>query len=267
MSIDLLLNGHIAEITIGRPQAMNALSPSALLALNEALIQARDDSAVRVILVTGSGQRAFCTGADLKGTLPPDTPFVQGFFSSRDRANEYGNYARLFNLASLEIDKPMIAAINGYCLGGGLEIALQCDLRVAASTAIFGLTEPVVGSIPAVGGVPLMLRAVPAAIAMRLLLTGEKISAQQAQAYGLVSDVYEPGDLMEQARKLACSIASNAPLAVQMIKRLARDSANVSLSEALRLNDVYWGLLRDTEDRIEGRKSFAEKRTPRFVGQ
>lgn len=267
MSVDLQINGHVAELTLNRPEAMNALSPDALQQLNYALEVARDDPAVRVMLITGAGQKSFCTGADLKGTVPPDTPFVNGFFASRDRASEAGNYARLFSLASLEIGKPMIAAINGYCLGGGLEIALQCDLRLAASNAVFGLTEPVVGSIPAVGGVPLMLRAVPSAVAMRLVLTGEKITALQAQSYGLISDVYEPGQLMGEARKLADVIASNAPLAVQMIKRLAKDSANMPLSEALRLNDVYWGLLRDTRDRIEGRKAFAEKRRPQYVGQ
>ncbi|WP_353194145.1 enoyl-CoA hydratase/isomerase family protein [Pusillimonas noertemannii] len=267
MSIDLVVTGHVAEITLNRPQALNALSPSALVELNEKLTQARDNNQVRVILLTGSGDRAFCTGADLKDTLPPDTPYVNGFFVSRGQSVEAGNYARLFNISALEIEKPLIAAVNGYCVGGGLEIALQCDLRVASTTARFGLTEPVVGSIPAVGGVPLLLRAIPAAAAMRMLLTGEKVTAQKALSYGLVSDVWEPETLLDEARKLAAIIASNAPLAVQMIKRLARDSANLSLSEATRLNDVYWGLLRDTEDRIEGRKAFAGKRPAVFQGK
>lgn len=267
MSIDLSVSGYVAEITLNRPQALNALSPAALVELNERLAQARDDDAVRVILITGAGERAFCTGADLKDTLPPDTPFVNGFLASRERSTQAGNYARLFNIAALDIDKPMIAAVSGYCLAGGLELALQCDLRVCSATARFGLSEPVVGSIPAVGGVPLLLRAIPTAHAMRMLLSGEHVPAQKALGYGLVSDVYEPGTLLQEARALAAAIAENAPLAVQMIKRLARDSANLPLDEAVRLNDVYWGLLRDTADRIEGRKAFAQKRRPEYRGR
>lgn len=267
MSVFIDIDGNIAVITLNRPDALNALAMEDLVELNECLVAARDDQTVRVIVITGAGDRSFCTGADLKNTLPPNTSFVNGFLSSRGIAHEVGNYVRLFDFSTLAIDKPIIAAINGYCLGGGLEIALQCDIRVASAESSFGLTEPVVGSIPAVGGVPLLLRAIPSAIAMRMLLTGERINAQRANEVGLVSDIWKPDELVNKSLELAYKISSNGPLAVQMIKRLSRDSANMPLSEAVRLNELYWGVLRDTEDRVEGRKAFADKRKPIFLGK
>jgi E-phenylitaconyl-CoA hydratase len=222
---------------------------------------------VRTIIVTGAGERAFCVGADLKGTLPSEVSFAEGAFLAGGQAVDAGLYTRLFDFSDLQLTKPVIAAINGYCLGGGLEIALQCDLRIASKSARFGLPECAVASIPAAGGIHNLLRAVPSAIAMKMLLTGQHIDAGYAAQVGLVSDVYEPGELMDCARELAQCIAGNGPLAVQMIKKLARASANVPLDEAMRLTEMGWGVLRDTQDRIEGRKAFAEKRKPQFKGR
>lgn len=267
MSITLEKDGHVAEITLDRPEALNALSVPDLEALEAALVEARDDREVRAILLTGAGTRAFCVGADLKSTLPPSASYAEACLLSTRPAVELGLYVRLIELSRLAILKPLIAAVNGHCLGGGLELALQCDLRLASRTATFGLPEVAVGSIPAVGGVQLLLRAVPSALAMRMALTGERIDAEAALAAGLVSDLCEPDGLMPKAREIARRIAANAPLAVQMAKRLAIDSANLPLREAIALTEVAWGVLRDTEDRIEGRRAFAEKRPPAYRGR
>jgi E-phenylitaconyl-CoA hydratase len=229
-------------------------------------VQARDNPSVRVIIITGVGEKAFCVGADLKETMPPETSFAEGYFLPREQAASRGLYTRLFDLSTLEITQPLLAAVNVYCLGGGLEIALQCDLRISSDTARFGLPECVVASIPAVGGVQYLLRAIPSAIAMKMLLTGDRIDAQRALEVGLVSDVYPAQNLANENRELAKRIAANGPLAVQMIKKLAKDSTNVPLSEAIRMAEMAWGALRDTQDRIEGRKAFAERRKPMFYG-
>lgn len=267
MPVRIEIAEHLAEITLDRPEALNALNLDDLEALRRCMLRARDEADVRVIILTGAGEKSFCVGADLKGTLPLETSFAEGYFLSIEQSARMGLYARLFDLTDLDISKPMIAAVNGYCLGGGLELALQCDLRVASAGARFGLPEATVASIPAAGGIQYLLRAIPSAIAMRMMLTGQHIDADFAARIGLVSDVYPPVDLLREARELASRIAANGPLAVQMIKKLAKDSANMPLREALKMTETSWGILRDTQDRIEGRKAFAEKRKPVYRGR
>ena len=159
-----------------------------------------------------------------------------------------------------------MAAVNGHCLGAGLEIALQCDVRIASRTATFGLPEATVGSIPAVSGLHRLLKAVPSAHAMQMALTGERISAEDAPRIGLVTEVVDGQGLLDRALSIARTISSNAPLAVQAIKKLSRKTQHLSEVDAQQLTELHWGALRDTQDRLEGRKAFAEKRPPSYTG-
>ncbi|WP_233853545.1 enoyl-CoA hydratase/isomerase family protein [Paraburkholderia sp. HD33-4] len=267
MTIHYSRSEHVAIVTLDRPEALNALDLDSLRALRAALATARDDDDVRAIVLTGSGNKSFCVGADLKNTLPPETSFSSSFVRPIDRAAAEGIYVRMMDLTTLRLFKPVIAAINGYCLGGGLEIALQCDLRIATDNAVFGLPEPVVASIPAVCGIQALQKAVPSAIAMKMLYTGLRIDAAYAERVGLVSDVAEPSALMDKALQIATTIAANGPLAVQMIKKIVETSSNVPLAQAIEFTELAWGAMRDSEDRVEGRKAFAEKRSPCFKGR
>jgi E-phenylitaconyl-CoA hydratase len=267
MTIHYTQEQHVAVVTLDRPQALNALDVASLKELRAALTRARDDDEVRAIVLTGAGERAFCVGADLKNTLPPTQSYGAAYVKSLDQAADQGIYVRLLDLSDLKIWKPLIAAINGHCLGGGLELALQCDLRVAAANASFGLTEATVASIPAVNGIQSLLKAVPSAVAMKLLLTGSKVDANFALQAGLVSDLAPAGGALDTALALAHRIAGNGPLAVQMIKRIAAASANLPHAQALEFTELAWGAIRDSDDRIEGRKAFAEKRPPVYRGR
>lgn len=266
MSILVSTDGAITTITLNDPAAMNSLTPAALLELRAALRAAQDDETCRGIILTGAGGRAFCAGANLKKTFPPERSFARNHLIGRDSEAADGGYTRLLDLSDLQIWKPIIAAINGYCLGGGLELALQCDLRIASRTASFALPEVKVASVPAVGGVQLLLRAIPAAHAMKLALTGARIDADHAHRIGLVSDLCAPEELLPTTQALAQSIAQNGPLAVQMVKKLAVETAHLAPAEAIAQANIAWGLLRDSDDRIEGRCAFGEKRAPNYTG-
>ncbi|CAM3930640.1 enoyl-CoA hydratase/isomerase family protein [Bordetella muralis] len=267
MTIHYEVSDHIATLTLDRPESLNALDVEDLTTLRTLLERARDDANVRVIIVGGAGAKSFCVGMDLKKSFPPDINFGASFVKSHDAAIAEGVYVRLVDLGKLNISKPLIAAINGYCLGGGLELALQCDIRIASHNASFGLPEPTVGSIPGVCGIQLLQRAVPSAIAMRMLLTGERIDADHAARVGLISDCVDLVDLTRTARELAATIAANGPVAIQMIKKVAQVSTNVPLTQAIEFTELAWGAMRDSEDRIEGRRAFAEKRRPEYKGR
>jgi E-phenylitaconyl-CoA hydratase len=266
MPIHLSIADAVATITIDRPEARNALDVESQVELRHNLLSARDNPAVRAIVLTGAGDRAFCAGADLKRTPPRSQPYASAWVASDELATERGAYVRFLNLERLSIWKPLIAAVNGYCFGGGLELALQCDLRVAADTASFALPEVKVGSVAGVCG-PLLLRAVPAAHAMKILLTGARVDAAEAMRIGLVSDVWPEAELAIRAQELARVIAANAPLSVMATKRLVRETEVLSRSALADMTEMVFGMLKDTQDRAEGRRAFAEKREPRFTGQ
>lgn len=258
MALGFEVRDHIATITLNRPEAMNSIDPETRAELREAWTRVGTDPAIRVAIITGAGDRAFCTGSDLKKTMPPSASHAELTFGASTSDHL---------LDGLDTDKALIAAVNGFAVGGGLEIALGCDIRIASTSAEFGLSEARVGSIPGGGGTQTLPRAVGQASAMYMLLTGDRIDAAEALRIGLVTEVLEPKDLMDRAQEIASRIAANAPLAVSAIKRLVRQGSNMTLEQGMQLERSFWGLLRDTEDRIEGRRAFAEKRPPNYVGR
>ena len=267
MSIKTERRDRTLVVRLDRPEALNALDPESMITLNAVMREFRDDAELLVAVITGTGDQAFCTGADLKRTLPPETSFAESYFQSYRDSVEAGHYVRALTLSELNIPKPMIAAVNGHALGGGAEIALDCDIRIAGQTATFGLPEARWGSVPAVGGVSKILRAVPRAVAMQMLLTGDRIDATEAHRIGLVSEVVAPAKLLDRALEIAGRIAGNGPLAVRSIKTLATRTEDLPLSRSIELEQLLWGVLRDTDDRVEGRTAFAERRAPNYQGR
>lgn len=248
----------VAVVTLNRPEAMNSIDPEC----NEQLLaiwdQVSSDEEIRVVVLTGTGERAFCTGADLKKTMPPADSAARQVFRAGTLHSNFG---------TLQTDKPVIAAINGYALGGGLELALLADIRICSDNAQFGLPEVRVGSIPGAGGTQRLIRAVGQSDAMWMLLTGERIDAIEALRIGLVSKVVPLAALPETAISLARAMAANAPLAMTAAKRLAMTGRELPLAGGLELERQAFGVLRDSEDRLEGRRAFADKRAPIFRGR
>lgn len=244
-------------ITLNRPHALNSLDPQLHQELLAAINDFRSDDNMRVAILTGTGDRSFCTGSDLKKSMPPKESFAMGYLNE----NTYTPFEDLKTM------KPLICAINGYAIGGGLELALICDIRIASRNASFGLSEVKVASIPGAGGTQRLPRAIPQAIAMKMLLTGERIDAEEAYRIGLISDLVDLEELLPTAEKIAKKITENGPLAINAVKKLAIQGQNMSLSEGIMAERLMWGTLRDSQDRIEGRKAFAEKRTPQYEGK
>jgi len=258
MPIVKTVQDGVAIVTLNRPEAMNSIDPESNEQLLEIWDEVASDEEIRVLVLTGAGERAFCTGADLKKTMPPADSAARQVFRGGTRHSNFG---------TLQTDKPVIAAINGYALGGGLELALLADIRICSENAQFGLPEVRVGSIPGAGGTQRLIRAVGQSDAMRMLLTGERIDANEALRIGLVSKVVPLAALQETAINLARAMAANAPLAMTAAKRLAMTGRELPLAGGLELERQAFGVLRDSEDRLEGRRAFADKRAPVFRGR
>lgn len=248
----------IATITLNRPEAMNAMSRDLSEGLAEAVREVRDNDAVRVAILTGNG-RAFCAGADLRERSATG----RGFNNPSDVFGTTGGGG----FGAADTKKPIIAAINGYCLGGGFEMSLQCDLRIASELASFGLPEITHGFFPGGGGPVRLPRFIPQALAAEIVLLGERFDAATALRYGVISRVVPPDQLMPTAHAMAERIAGFAPIAVRAVTELMRSQGDLPLDRALRLGSSLRWIVGQTEDAREGPRAFAEKRKPQFKGQ
>jgi enoyl-CoA hydratase/carnithine racemase len=249
----------IVTITINRPAAMNAIDVETQAALIDAWTRFRDDDSAWIAILTGAGDKAFSAGADLKTMIPAAFAGGRGYNPAAHDGYGLGGITR-----GLEIWKPMIAAINGVCLAGGLEQALACDLRIAASHARFGLTEVRWALMPGAGGTQRLPRAVPLAKALEMILTAEPIDAQEALRIGLVNRVVGSAELMPTARSLAEMLCERGPLALRAAKEAVIRGLSLPLADGLRLEAFLSGTLRGTEDAAEGPRAFADKRKPSF---
>lgn len=258
MSAEISVENRIATVLLNRPQALNAIDAAMRKSVQDAWQRIASDDDILVAIVVGAGDRAFSAGADLKNTPPASESFAQQWF---------GDGVDDSLTRGMEMDKPLICAFNGLAYGGGLEIGLGCDIRIAAEGARFALAEVRVGTLPGSGGTQRLPRLVGRSDAMLMLLTGDPIDAAEALRIGLVSRLVPADQLHETALAIARRIAANAPLAVRAAKRLVRQGTDLPLAAALDAERTAWGVLRDTEDRREGRAAFAEKRPPVYRGR
>lgn len=257
MPIDYEKEGHIATFTINNPEVLNALSPAAVAEWTDALIDFRDDKNLWVGIITGAGEKSFCTGLDLRSAGPGS-----GGGGGEGRPAPQETLVR-----GLKLWKPLIAAINGYAFGGGLEIALACDIRIAADTAQLGLTEVTLGLIPGWGGTQRLPRLIPFSAAAEMLIMGKRITAQEALEVRLVHEVVPLKDLMAKAKERAEKICQSAPLAVAAVKEAMIRGASMTLEEGLALESEVGAKVLASKDFTEGRKAFMEKRKPEYKGE
>jgi enoyl-CoA hydratase len=247
--------GAVAIVRLSRPQVVNAINDDVRTHLPAAMRACEVDPEVRVIILAGEGPRGFCAGADIKEARGEEAPVAT-------RRRLVGTaYVDAFD----NITKPIVAAIHGACMGGGFEIALACDIRMASPDAVFGLPETGLGLIPGAGGTQRLPRIVGLGRALDLLLTGERIGAQEAHRIGIVSRLAASREsLLQEARELATAIAAKPPIATAYAKEAARTGIEIDLKAGLALEKALFSMLSSTEDKKEAAAAFAEKRQPQF---
>jgi enoyl-CoA hydratase/carnithine racemase len=257
MSVRFEVRDHVATLTIDRPDVLNAIDLAAEAELQRIWAELEQRSDVRVVVLTGAGERAFCVGADMKN---PSTSGLE--YWARARPGGFGGIALRDSL-----NLPVIARVNGFALGGGFEMVLGCDIVVACDEASFGLPEPLVGRMPLDGGMTLLQRQIPHRLAMGMLLTGQRVTAERALEWGLVNEVVPRAQLDEAVARWVAQILACAPLSVQAIKQVVRATGSLSPAEAqaLRLPALMAAL--QSEDAQEGVRAFQEKRKPVWQGR
>jgi enoyl-CoA hydratase len=249
--------GQIATITVNRPKVLNALDLQTLKELERAATDLTEDCAIRAVIVTGAGDKAFVAGADI---------LALSTMTSRE-ALAFADYGHgVLNLFD-RMPKPVVAAVNGFALGGGCELALACDFIYAAETAQLGLPEVTLGIIPGFGGTQRLARRVGPGMAREMIFSGMRLSAQRAKEIGLINEVVPKEELLEKVKQVCQAICQRGPVAIAQAKRAIRLGADISLSVASELERQTFAALFATEDVREGTKAFLEKRSPQFVGK
>src|SRR5271167_5158020 len=248
---------HISYITVNRPKVLNALNAQTMEDLRRAFTAAKDDPEVRVVILTGAGEKAFVAGADLNE--------LRKFMPVEGKAETHAGQSVLDLIENL--GKPVIACVNGFALGGGCELAMACTMRLASENAKLGQPEVTLGLIPGYGGTQRLPRLVGKGVAMQLVLAGGMISAQEAHRIGLVNEVVAAAELIPRAESIAKKIIANAPLAVQYAMEAVNHGMDMPLKEGLYLEATLFGLICGTEDKNEGTTAFLEKRAANFKGK
>lgn len=252
-----VLEDSIGLITLSRPEAANAMSVQLLHELSDTLDQINGDPAVRVVLLTGAGEKAFCAGADLKERKGMSDQQVKKIVQLIG-----ATVAKVETLA-----QPVIAVLNGVAFGGGLELALACDLRIAATHVKLGLTETSLGIIPGAGGTQRLPRLIGLGKAKELIYTARRLNAEEAENYGIIEYVYEGHEVLDKAQQLALEMAKNAPLSLVQAKVAINQGVEVDLATGLKIESLAFSALIPTEDRLEGLLAFQEKRAPQYSGK